>query len=420
LAQPIAPERKLLAVELGAEDRALADAPLQALDDQPRQVLQYVGEVSGVAAPETFDARQAQVLAEKMPGQGRQIGGERRVFQHAAADGVDHAHLAAARGFHQAWHAEHGVRAQFQWVAPGVVDAPPEHVDRPQAVECPPLQTSTAHQQIGALDQLQAERFGQQRLLEVRLVARARRQQRERRIAARCGRRGRREIGPQGAQERLVAMRLRLPVKAGQHARGNAAVLERIAQTGGHLRAVRQHPGAPVAIAHQIGGVQRQLVRERQADVLAGAQEAAMPEYQRRRQQAPAQHLARAVEVAQQQVQQLGTLREAGLDGGPLFASNHQRRHVERPGLALAVDAVDVVAGAGLVQQAACLAGAAGQCRRAQRAQRLRQPLPVRLRVGAAGYRWRVLGRRRRVVLSVHDMNCRRQAGRQRKSSVCG
>jgi hypothetical protein len=44
----------------------------------------------------------------------------------------------------------------------------------------------------------------------------------------------------------------------------------------------------------------------------------------------------------------------------------------------------------------------------------------VRLRVGDSGYRWRAFGRRRRVVLSVHDTNCRLQAGRQRKSSVCG
>ena len=110
-------------------------------------------------------------------------------------------------------------------------------------------------------------------------------------------------------------------------------------------------------------------MRKRQADVLAGAQKPAVAEHQRGRQQPATQHLARAVQVREQQIQQLGALHEAGLNGGPLVAGDQQRRHVERPRLALAIGAIDVVAGAGLVQQAPRLAGATGQRGGTERAQ---------------------------------------------------
>ena len=49
-------------------------------------------------------------------------------------------------------------------------------------------------------------------------------------------------------------------------------------------------------------------------------------------QQTSAQQLARAVEVGEDQVEQLGPLDHAALDAGPLVAGQQHRHRVERPG----------------------------------------------------------------------------------------
>ena len=96
--------------------------------------------------------------------------------------------------------------------------------------------------------------------------------------------------------------------------------------------------------------------------LVALAEEAAVAEDQLGGQQTSAQQLAGAVEVGEDQVEQLGPLDHAELDAGPLVAGQQHRDRVEGPGgngrgrgVGGIVVAVDVVGDAVVVEQAAGL-----------------------------------------------------------------
>ena len=153
-----------------------------------------------------------------------------------------------------------------------------------------------------------------------------------------------REAVAQRGEEGRQVLHLQIAVQLGKDARDDQPVLERVAHAERRLGAVGNDPPAAVGRAREVDGVNVQPDAARHWDADAGAQEARVAVDQRRRQQALAQQVLRAVEVAQDAVEQVRALRHCGLDFGPLLGRQEQRQDVEIPG---AVDAarvrVDVV-----------------------------------------------------------------------------
>ena len=82
----------------------------------------------------------------------------------------------------------------------------------------------------------------------------------------------------------------------------------------------------------EVGGVVEEMDAARRADALRLVQEAAVAEHDGRRDGARAHELLRPVQVGQHAVQQLGALRDAGLDGVPLRRRQQQGQRVHLPG----------------------------------------------------------------------------------------
>ncbi len=66
-------------------------------------------------------------------------------------------------------------------------------------------------------------------------------------------------------------------------------------------------------------------------DARAGPEELGVAEDEARRQQLVFQHLARAVEIAEQPIQQQRPLDDAAFDRAPLFGLEHERKKIEAP-----------------------------------------------------------------------------------------
>ena len=109
-----------------------------------------------------------------MPRERRQKGEQRRCFHRAGAERIGDRHIARARRLHQTRHAEDGIAAQLQRIAPGIVHAADDHVHRLQALERFQKNAPVAHGEIVALDERIAEVAREVGVLEIRLGIRAR------------------------------------------------------------------------------------------------------------------------------------------------------------------------------------------------------------------------------------------------------
>ncbi len=105
-----------------------------------------------------------------------------------------------------------------------------------------------------------------------------------------------------------------------KHPRDDDAVLQCVARSRRRLRAVGQHRTTARGVAGKVHGHSEQLLAARQVDVVALAEEAGVAEDQLGRQHPLPQQLAGAVEVGEDQVEQLGALDNAELDAGPFVA----------------------------------------------------------------------------------------------------
>ena len=122
-----------------------------------------------LATPPGRDIRDEQLLVQQTPGERRQEGEERRRLDRAGAERIGNRDVAGARRLDEAGHAEDGIRAQFQRVAPGIVHAADDHIHALQALEGFQEDAAVAHGQIVALDQLVAEIAREVGVLEIRL-----------------------------------------------------------------------------------------------------------------------------------------------------------------------------------------------------------------------------------------------------------
>ena len=96
--------------------------------------------------------------ASEIPGRN---GLQARALEHAAAEGVDHRHVADPARLEQAGHAELRVGPQLERIAAGGVDPPQDHVDRLEPTERPDPDPTVTHPQVGALHERVAEVGGQ-------------------------------------------------------------------------------------------------------------------------------------------------------------------------------------------------------------------------------------------------------------------
>ena len=157
-------------------------------------------------------------------------------------------------------------------------------------------------------------------------------------------------------------MDLGVAVQAREHPGHDDAVFEGVARPRRRLGAVGQHGAAARGVADEVDGHVEKLLAAGHADLVALAEEAAVAKDQLGGQDTSAQQLAGAVEIGEDQVEQLGPLDYAELDAGPLVAGQQHRDRVEGPGgsgrgggVGGIVLAVDVVGDAVVVEQAAGL-----------------------------------------------------------------
>ena len=282
-------------------DRPLARRALERLDDEPLRVLPGIGEGRRLAEPPRGDRGQPQLFAKKLARELGQVAEQRAGLEHAGAEGVGEQHVAAPRAFGEAGDAERRIGAQLERIAVVVVLPANDGVDTLQPVDRLQPDAIVAHREVAALDEREAEIARQQRVLEVGFVVRAGREQHDARrpVAARCP-------AQQGRAQRLEESRQMLHRQLAKHlrkdARDDQPVLERIARTGGCLRAIADDPPAPVGRACQVGRVLQQVHAAGGLQALHRAEETAMAEHHRRRNRAAAQQGLRAVDVGEDAV----------------------------------------------------------------------------------------------------------------------
>ena len=203
-------------------------------------------------APPGGDIGQNQLFAEQAA---RQVGHEteqRRGFGHAGAERVGDRHIALADRLDQARHAEPRAAFQLQRIGEIGIDAPPDHVGALEAGDGADMGLPVARDEIGALDQQEAEIAGEIGLFVIGLAIGAGRVQADARIGA-VGQRG--EAGPEGLEEGREPPHVHLAIDGLEGARQVQAVFQRIAEAGRRLGAVVQHPPLAIRAAAEIGGV---------------------------------------------------------------------------------------------------------------------------------------------------------------------
>jgi hypothetical protein len=118
------------------------------------------------------------------------------------------------------------------------------------------------------------------------------------------------EEAPQPRQRRSA-------VQPCHHARGDPPVGHRITRARGHLGPVGDRRPRPGVVAHQIGRDLDQLPISRQPDAVDLREETGMSENEFRGEEAFAQEAALAIQIGQDEVENEGTLAQAGLQTRP-------------------------------------------------------------------------------------------------------
>ena len=224
--------------EAADDDRRLVRRALDRLDDEALRALPRVLERGRLAQPPGGDRRQLQRLAEQLAAEARQVAEQRARLEHARAERVGEQDVAAPRAIGQAGDAERGIGAQLERIAVVVVLSAHDRMDALQAVDRLQPDAVVAHRQVVALDEREAEVAREQRVLEVGLVVRARREQDDARRAV-AARRPVPQRRAQGVEEAGEVLHRQLAEHLREDARDDEAVLERVAGTRRRLGADR-------------------------------------------------------------------------------------------------------------------------------------------------------------------------------------
>ena len=219
-------------------------------------------------------------------------------------------------------------RIELQRIEKIGIDPAQQHVEPLQAGDGADMDAVAADGEIVALDQQEAEIARQRGVLEIGFAEGARRQQPDPRLVA-VG------AGAQRLAERLEERRHALDihrlVEIGKGARQHQAIFQRVAGARRRLRAVVQHPPAPVGAAADIGGIEMKIAAARRFDAANRAQIFVAAGNGGRRHRAIGDQPALAIEIAQHHFEQLGALRDARGQLLPVGLVDDERQMAERP-----------------------------------------------------------------------------------------
>ncbi len=283
--------------------------------------------VGGVAEPPPRRIGDEQVFAIEAPADRRQVGAEPAILRHGRAECVAHQIGCLAACLHEAARAAVTRAVEFEGIGLAAVDAAHDEVDALQSLQRLQKDAVARGAQVAALDEQIAEIAGEVGMAEVVVVVRARRQQRDARIAAPGERR---QVGLHALEERREAQTIAGFEQVAGDVRVDDAVGESVADAGRRLGVIVDDAPAAVDLARQIDRIELQMTRRRR-DAVARVEEGRVGEQQRRRDQALAQQLLLPISVGENGVEQAGALNERRFQRMPLAAGKDEWDEVDLP-----------------------------------------------------------------------------------------
>ena len=191
----------------------------------------------------------------------------RLVVGDSRADGVGERHAPGAISGEQPRHAEHRIGAESEGIEEVVVDAPVDDVDLLRALGRAHEYRIVDHDEVGALDQLDAHLLREERMLEIGAVVVAGREQHDDGILDATLRHGAQRLEQQvgivvDGTDALLREEL------GEEPHHHLAVLEHVRHARGRAQVVLEHVVRAVLMAHEIdaGDVRIHVVRQLQAE----------------------------------------------------------------------------------------------------------------------------------------------------------
>ena len=171
-----------------ADQHAIATAAIDFLDHEFGEVIEDIAQRLGLAAAPGRHILQYRFFAGIEAHDFGHVAVDRLVIGNAGADGIGERDIAGMIGRHQPRHAEHRGWVEDQRIDEGIVEAPVDDVHPFRALRRPHENHIVTHEQIGALDELDAELVGEEAMFVKGAVVPARCQQHaDRRTAADAG-----------------------------------------------------------------------------------------------------------------------------------------------------------------------------------------------------------------------------------------
>ena len=228
-----------------ADQHAIATRLADRLYDELVEILEHVRAISRVGQQVRLDVRQNRLFVEIETNNRRHVRIDRLVVGDACADGVHNRHVARPISVEQAGHAKPRVWPERQRIDKIVVHAPINHIDAAQPGRGPHVHNVVVHDEVASFDELDAHLASKKRVLEVRRVEDAWRQQHNRRIAPVA--RGER---PQCRQEGLTIMIDRTHRVVGEqlreHPLDDLPVRQHVRHAARHTQVVFEHRKLPI------------------------------------------------------------------------------------------------------------------------------------------------------------------------------
>ena len=303
-------------------------APERRCEDQPVEAGQRNVALCLLPAPPCCRIGQHQRAAGHHLGQTRQECRHGARFHHTRAGPVRHRQLSRTARVDQTGDADLRMLVEGHRIDVAGIDPAPQTVDPLQTRDGANIQPAVAHGQVAALHQRKAQVAGQMRLLGIALVEPAGGKQADARIGAGA------ILGnaePQRLEEFGDPPRTDAGKQPASTADQRQPVLQRIADTGGQTRAVRQHSPFTRGSARQIDGINAQMIAAGRAQTDHPAGKIGASAGQRGGQMAIIDQLLLAVDVVDDMLQQFGPLDQARLQPVPFFGTDQHGHGAQRP-----------------------------------------------------------------------------------------
>ncbi len=266
---------------------------------------------------------------EVVPHEVRHVGVEELVVGDTVADRVGERDMAEPGDVDEAGRPERRIGTELHGVQVVVVDTPVDDVDALPARRGAHVDAAGHDLQVAALDELDAHGAGQQRVLVVRGVVDAGREQHDGRVVDAVGR----DAG-QGLAQSLRVFQDRADAhgreQLGEHLRHGATVREHVADPGGHAYVVLQHAVDTVLVAHQVDAADEDAHATRWLDPGGCTPEVLGRGDEPSRHDVVSHAALRTVHVGEEGLQGADTLGHARVDDLPVLRADDARHDVQR------------------------------------------------------------------------------------------